>query len=169
MTIRTKQELKEQVATLLPDNTDGDISAADVRTNLIDMIDTLASLVALNALIARVVALEADEGQPVSHSLYAGWSDDRVIAADDLVTASDADDISIEIPARVGAGYLFIATLATNGMPSSLTIDGGRNQIGAFPPQAGTVDDPASVAHLVFISSRQQAPAIAGLTLTIDY
>lgn len=41
MTVRTKAELTSQINTLLSDNTAGDISAADVRSVLTDVADSL--------------------------------------------------------------------------------------------------------------------------------
>ena len=41
MTSKTKTELQSQINTLLPDNTNGEISPEDVRTNFIDATDSL--------------------------------------------------------------------------------------------------------------------------------
>ena len=169
MTVRTKQGLAAEYGTLFPTAGDPKITAAELRSFDQDLIDSLSTQAALDALAARVTALEGGGGGPASHSLYVGWSDDRLIATADLTAAADADDVSVAIPARATNGYLFVATLETNGSPSSLVIGTGRNQIGAFPQQTGTVNDAGGDAHLVFVSSRLQAPGIAGLTLTIAY
>ena len=41
MTSKTKAELQSQINTLLPDNTNAEISPEDVRTNFIDATDSL--------------------------------------------------------------------------------------------------------------------------------
>ena len=120
MTVRTKQGLAAEYGTLFPTAGDPKIIATELRSYMQDLIDSLATQAALDALAARVTSLEGGGGGPASHSLYVGWSDDRLIATADLTAAADADDVSVEIPARATNGYLFVATLETNGTPTSL-------------------------------------------------
>ena len=42
MAVRTKAALKQQITSLLPDNTAGDISEGDMRSLLGDLVDSLA-------------------------------------------------------------------------------------------------------------------------------
>ena len=81
MTVRTKAELATLIADSLEDG--GSNTAAEVRTVLNDIIDSLATQAALDAVTARVATLEGGGQTPVvTHTNFLG-----IKATDDFVVA----------------------------------------------------------------------------------
>ena len=169
MAVRTKAELKAQIAALWPDNDNEEISEGDLRSVGDDIADSLAYQAALTALVDRVRVLEGYHAHMGDHARYFGWSDDRVIATSDLTAAAESDDNSGVIPARTTNGYVFFAVPETIGYPASVSINNGPNQIAGFEELANTVDDSQGTPHLIGITTREQAPAIAGDSIDLGY
>ena len=101
---------------------------------------------------------------------YFGWSDDRVIETSDFAGFSFSQTEDGVLPDRAANGYIVFAVLESEGWPSRLFIgDGRRDVLRAFRRQAGTVDDSHGVAHIVGVTTRLQAPAVAGGPIRIEH
>ena len=138
-------------------NTGGDVTAADVRSVLTDILDTLFH--------------EAGGGTPVvgSHTRYFGWSGDTSISAADLSGAAESTDNTGTLPARTGNGYIFFAVPSVNGYPSQLLL-GNTALFGTpFTQQSGTIDDDEGEAHLVGVTALQQADTLADQAVELRY
>ena len=120
MAVRTKAELKTQITNLIDSGGTPRISAANLRSVLDDLVDSLMLEPAHAASVTR----------------YFGWSDDRVIATADLSSADESDTNIGEMPARSTNGYFYAAVPESVGEPASLWL--GDNAFFASPSsQAG--------------------------------
>ena len=170
MVARTKAELAERYAELFMSAGTPRISSEGARSFYQDMIDSLSTQASLDDLARRVTALETGTPEPADRSHYVGWSDDRTIEASDFAAATEFDTNIGTIPARASNGYLWFSAAQTLGSPAHMYLAGGsRDNISGFPQQAGTVDDPDAVAHIVRVSQFMQIAALGGQEIRLEY
>ena len=104
MAVRDKAELKTQITDLIDSGGTPRISAANLRSVLDDLVDSLMLEPAHAASVTR----------------YFGWSDDQVIATADLSSADESTSNVGEMPARSTYGYFYAAVPEDVGEPASL-------------------------------------------------
>ena len=122
MAVRDKAGLRQQVTTLLLDNTTEQISEADVRSVLNDMIDSFA------------LASGGGGGVVTALDVRVVWSADRAVTAAELDMGESFSSNTFAIPAHVGFAYLAIWRAdADGGAPSGIMFDG--------QPQRAAFDD----------------------------
>ena len=141
----------------------------DLRTVGTSIADSMAYQAALTDALARITVLEAFHAHAGAHTRYFGWSDDRIIETVDLTGAAESEANSGIIPARNTNGYLFFGVPENIGYPSMIRIDNGPDQFAAFEQLTDAVDDDLGVAHLIGITTREQAFAIAGDVIELGY
>ena len=155
MAVRLKAALRSMLASLISDPTRmGQISAADVREQLGDHIDSLLdgpsvqatdSSIVIDRSTPGVIRLRADTSgvtpTPTTFpTLRFGTSVDATPEADELVIAGVMGQGVID--AYVGNMHLLIARLASEGDISTVKFSNDlsqTNQMGAFTKQAATV------------------------------
>ena len=114
MTVRTKTGLQSQVDTLFASMKDPKISAANARSVLTDIVDSV-EFHGLGGVDVRVV-----------------WSDDRAIDAAELATGFSFTSNTFNVPANTGFAYLAIWRAdASGGAPTGIMFD-GQPQRAAF-------------------------------------
>ena len=155
MVVRNKVGLKQQITTLLPDNTEAEISEADARSVLNDIVDSMA-------LVAG--------GTPVvvADDMYFGTS------ADAIPEAAEATVVAVagvgEVDAYAGSMYLLIFRLATEADIFSVVFsdDPSRdNAAGAFTKHGATLIPPGETeAFNVWVSNQALTQAV-DVTITV--
>ena len=155
MAVRTKAEIASQISSLLANNTSGNISAADLRSVLTDIIDS--------------VSFPAS-GMVGTHTRYFGWSADRTISMSDLAGANTSLTNAGTLPAQSQNAYIWFAVPQSVGYPTQLFLDGGsRDNIPHFEQLPGTVNDSGGEAHYIGISYDLQIAALGGRAIEIGY
>ena len=153
MAVRNKDGLRAQIASLLADNTTGDIGAGDLMSVLTDMVDSLA----LQAVV------QTDD-------MFFGTS------ADATPEASEATIMAPEgvgtVPAYAGSRHLLIFRLASEPDIASVLFsdDPSRtNQMGAFTKWSGGTLVPTgeTAAFNVWVSN-QALTQSATVTMTVS-
>ena len=137
------------------------------RMSMATLVSGLATAAQIQEIQQRLDALEASGGMG-AHLRYFGWSDDRVIAAGDFAAANSSLNNMGVLPARSSNGYIWIAVPESVGYPSGVRIAGG-SQVQQVPQLAGTVNDPNGEPHLIGVTSRLQAPTVAGDSIELVY
>ena len=156
MALRTKLGLKQQIILLILDNMAKEISAADVRSILNDMVDSFALVMG---------------GTPVvlADDMYFGTSADAIPEAAEATVAAVAG--VGEIDAYAGSMYLLIFRLASESDISSVVFsdDPSRdNAAGAFTKYGATLIPPGETeAFSVWISNQALTQAV-DVTITVS-
>ena len=154
------QRIQDALAAAVAGNTETRITVTYNNDGTIDfVVDDFATQAALNALTARVTALEGG-APPATDLVYFGWKPTNVIDTADLDATlarvnSDSDFENAWPPNDVNA-YMFIAVRQADGEPTELYRAGNPiNQIGLFDRQAGVIDDAGGNAHIIIVSQNQ--------------
>ena len=155
MAVRTKSEIETQITQLLPDNTTGMISAADVRSVFTDLIDSLAFL--------------TDVPGSGAHTRYFGWSADQEIETADLATANTSEQDTGVLPATGANGYVYAAFPEDEGLPKELRIGDNALFGSPFTRQAGTIDDANGDPHIVIVTNLEQVAALGEQAIELRY
>ena len=153
MTVRTKAGLKQQITTLLPDNTDAEISEADARSVLNDIVDSMA--------LAAVVVVIDD--------MYFGTSVDAIPEPAEATVAAAAGVGTV--PAYAGSMHLLIFRLASESDIASVLFSddaSNTNQVGAFAKYADTVVPVGETEDFNAWVSNQALTQSADVTLTVS-
>ena len=155
MTVRDKAGLKQQISSLLPDNTSAQISEADERSILNDIVDSMA-LVAMGTPVV------------VADDMYLGTSLDAVPEASEATVEATAGVGTIT--AYAGSMYLLIFRLATESDISSVLFSddaSNTNQAAAFAKYASTVVPTGETEAFNAWVSNQALTQAADVTLTV--
>lgn len=113
MAVRTKVELAAQIAALLADNTEGDISAADVRSVLTDVLDSMAFLAGENERATNeAAALAAVRG-----------------IADAATTPGEATEIANKRAAEVAGPVIILNTITSYDSTQNRFEDSAGNAV----------------------------------------
>ena len=127
-----------------------------------------------DALLARVVTLEAFHMSVGTHTRYFGWKTTRNIVTADLDATlarvnSSTSNVG-EWPATAVAAYPWVAVPMDAGEPTQLFRPPNPvNQISGFPRQTGTVDDGGGVPHIVLVSQAQLTISTNTRPVTLGY
>lgn len=160
MTQLSKAALLQRAANLFPDNDQGEISPADLRDWLTDLVDSVEFLPA------------------VSHAALVGWltGANRDIAVADLMAAGVATgtvDHGVDIPAlpqgAIAARLWFAVPLTGYGYPDHVSTEGFRQPDGAFSEQADRVTHDVGDGPVEFVigkSTNFLGSAFVGQTMT---
>ena len=153
MAVRDKAELRTQITDLIDSGGTPRISAANLRSVLDDLVDSLMLEPAHAASVTR----------------YFGWSDDQVIATADLSSADESTSNVGEMPARSTNGYFYAAVPEDVGEPASLWL--GDTALFATPSsrQAGTINDSNGDPHIVVVTVALIVSALAGQKAEVRY
>ena len=156
MTVRDKAGLKQQISSLLPDNTSAQISEADERSILNDIVDSMALV---------------SGGTPVvvADDMYFGTSADAVPEAAEATVEATAGVGTITPYA--GSMHLLIFRLATESDIASVLFSddsSNTNQAGVFSKYGSTVVPTGETEAFNAWVSNQALTQTADLTMTVS-